>query len=50
MHDSIRKTTGIGEGKGPYIAIHDGFVGLTNWTGYRKYVLKEKNLPVILVF
>jgi hypothetical protein len=40
MHDSIRNTTGIGEGKGPYIAIHDGFEGLSNWAGYRESLSK----------
>lgn len=30
----IRGITGIGEGHGPYIAIHDGFVGLDAWHGF----------------
>lgn len=29
----IREITGIGEGKGPYILIDDGFGGLTTWAG-----------------
>jgi len=29
----IREITGIGEGKGPYIAISDGISGLTTWVG-----------------
>ena len=33
-HDMIRNITGYGEGHGPYIAIHDGFVGTANWTGF----------------
>jgi hypothetical protein len=39
MHDMIRNTTGIGEGKGPYIAIHDGFQGLSAWSGKRNSFL-----------
>lgn len=27
----IREITGVGEGKGPYIAISDGISGLTSW-------------------
>lgn len=30
----IRGITGYGEGKGPYIAIHDGFQGLSTWAGF----------------
>lgn len=30
----IRGITGIGEGKGPTVAIHDGFAGLSNWGGF----------------
>jgi len=30
----IRGITGIGEGKGPYISIHDGFVGLSSWASF----------------
>jgi aryl-phospho-beta-D-glucosidase BglC (GH1 family) len=30
----IRNITGIGEGKGAYIAIHDGFNGISNWAGF----------------
>ncbi|KAH8103524.1 glycoside hydrolase family 5 protein [Cristinia sonorae] len=33
-HDMIREITGIGEGKGPYIAVHDGFLGVTQWDGF----------------
>ena len=29
----IREITGFGEGKGPYIAVDDGFGGLTSWGG-----------------
>jgi len=32
-HRMIREITGIGEGKGPYILIDDGFGGLTSWAG-----------------
>ncbi|KAF7306449.1 Glycoside hydrolase family 5 protein [Mycena indigotica] len=31
-HDMIRGITGIG--KGPYISLHDGFVGLESWAGF----------------
>ena len=30
----IRGITGIGEGNGPYISIHDGFRGLPTWAGF----------------
>lgn len=30
----IRNITGIGEGRGPYIAIHDGFQGVGIWAGF----------------
>ncbi|KAL4079041.1 glycoside hydrolase family 5 protein [Scleroderma citrinum] len=33
-HDMIRNITGYGEGHGPYITIHDGFLGLANWAGF----------------
>ena len=33
-HDMIRSITGIGEGKGPYISIHDGFIGISKWEGF----------------
>ncbi|KAH7909647.1 glycoside hydrolase family 5 protein [Hygrophoropsis aurantiaca] len=33
-HDMIRNITGYGEGHGPYIAIHDGFLGVSNWAGF----------------
>ncbi|KAG2050863.1 glycoside hydrolase [Suillus hirtellus] len=33
-HDMIRNITGYGEGNGPYIAIHDGFQGLSTWAGF----------------
>ncbi|KAG1738191.1 glycoside hydrolase family 5 protein [Suillus lakei] len=33
-HDMIRNITGYGEGNGPYIAIHDGFEGLSSWAGF----------------
>jgi glucan 1,3-beta-glucosidase len=32
----IREITGVGEGKGPFISIHDGFQGLKNWAGFMK--------------
>lgn len=33
-HTMIRDITGLGEGNGPYIAIHDGFIGLPQWANF----------------
>ncbi|KZT18590.1 glycoside hydrolase family 5 protein [Neolentinus lepideus HHB14362 ss-1] len=33
-YDKIRAITGIGEGHGPYISIHDGFSGLGIWKDF----------------
>lgn len=33
-HDMIRNITGYGAGKGPYISIHEGFLGVSQWYGY----------------
>ncbi|KAJ8594245.1 glycoside hydrolase family 5 protein [Rhizopogon salebrosus TDB-379] len=33
-HDTIRNITGYGEGHGPYIAIHDGFLGTAAWADF----------------
>jgi glucan 1,3-beta-glucosidase len=33
-HNIIRNITGVGEGKGPLISIHDGFIGLSEWAGF----------------
>lgn len=30
----IREITGLGEGHGPFIAIHDGFEGLNTWADF----------------
>jgi len=30
----IRGITGVGEGKGPYISIHDGFANVQPWAGF----------------
>ena len=30
----IRGITGVGEGNGPYISIHDSFQGLQKWAGF----------------
>jgi len=30
----IRGIAGVGEGKGPFIVIHDGFLGLDVWAGF----------------
>ncbi|KAF8970877.1 glycoside hydrolase family 5 protein [Flammula alnicola] len=33
-HDMIRNITGLGEGHGPYIAIHDGFQPISTWDNF----------------
>ncbi|THH27838.1 hypothetical protein EUX98_g6353 [Antrodiella citrinella] len=33
-HNMIRSITGVGAGKGPYIAMHDGFQGPAAWAGF----------------
>ncbi|KAI5474682.1 glycoside hydrolase family 5 protein [Pseudohyphozyma bogoriensis] len=33
-YETVRSVSGIGEGNGPMIAIHDGFAGQTNWFGF----------------
>jgi len=34
-HQIIREhVTGVGAGHGPYIAIHDGFIGMSKWAGF----------------
>ena len=33
-HDMIRSITGVGEGHGPYMMIHDVFNGLQSWYDY----------------
>lgn len=33
-HDMMRNITGYGEGNGPYIAIHDGFIGVSKWADF----------------
>ena len=30
----MRGITGYGEGNGPFISIHDGFAGLSSWSGF----------------
>ncbi len=30
----IREITGVGEGHGPYISYHDGFLTPTRWAGF----------------
>lgn len=30
----LREITGTGAGNGPYVSIHDGFRGTTQWAGY----------------
>jgi hypothetical protein len=33
-HGMMRNITGYGEGNGPYIAIHDGFIGVSTWADF----------------
>ncbi|KAF6754946.1 glycoside hydrolase family 5 protein [Ephemerocybe angulata] len=33
-YETIRKSTGLGAGNGPYIAIHEGFQGTARWEGF----------------
>ncbi|KAF8887157.1 glycoside hydrolase superfamily [Infundibulicybe gibba] len=33
-YDAMRKSTGTGAGKGPYVAIHEGFQGPAIWEGF----------------
>lgn len=34
VYKMMRGITGTGQGKGPAIAIHDGFAGVSNWGGF----------------
>jgi aryl-phospho-beta-D-glucosidase BglC (GH1 family) len=33
-YNGVRKASGIGEGNGPFISYHDGFLGLSQWAGF----------------
>ena len=33
-YDLVRTASGTGEGNGPMISLHDGFMSLPNWVGY----------------
>lgn len=33
-YEIVRTASGIGEGNGPMVSIHDGFLGLSNWAGF----------------
>jgi hypothetical protein len=33
-YNIIRNAGGIGEGNGPFVGIHDGFLGVNNWGGF----------------
>lgn len=33
VHDMVREITGTGEGNGPVLSLHDGFVGSGPWAG-----------------
>jgi len=33
-YETIRNVTGYGKGNGPYIVLHDGFLGLDPWNGF----------------
>ncbi|KAL0572392.1 hypothetical protein V5O48_009570 [Marasmius crinis-equi] len=34
VHNMMRGITGVGEGKGPFMSIHDGFLGLDQWANF----------------
>lgn len=33
-YETIRNVTGFGKGNGPYVVLHDGFVGFDPWDGF----------------
>ena len=33
-YNTVRAASGTGEGNGPWIVMHDAFLGLTNWAGF----------------
>lgn len=33
-YTNVREASGIGEGKGPFVSFHDGFLGLEQWAGF----------------
>lgn len=33
VHDLVRDITGRGEGNGPMLSLHEGFIGASNWAG-----------------
>ncbi|TBU45754.1 glycoside hydrolase [Dichomitus squalens] len=33
-YNTVRTASGTGEGNGPWIVMHDAFLGLTNWAGF----------------
>jgi len=33
-YDYVRSASGTGQGKGPFISYHDGFLGLSQWAGF----------------
>ncbi|KAH7889854.1 exo-beta-1,3-glucanase [Phlebopus sp. FC_14] len=33
-YNYVRNASGIGEGNGPYVSFHDGFLGLPQWAGF----------------
>ncbi|KAF9239593.1 exo-beta-1,3-glucanase [Melanogaster broomeanus] len=33
-YEYVRLASGIGEGNGPYVSFHDGFLGLPQWAGF----------------
>ncbi|WRT66567.1 uncharacterized protein IL334_003526 [Kwoniella shivajii] len=49
-HQIIRDITGIGAGNGPYLSMHDGFLGVTSWydfaPGMDRVVLDQHNYMV----
>ncbi|KAJ7702289.1 glycoside hydrolase superfamily [Mycena rosella] len=33
-YNNVRTATGTGQGNGPFVSFHDGFLGLANWAGF----------------
>jgi glucan 1,3-beta-glucosidase len=33
-HNIIREVTGFGEGNGPFLSVHDGFIGISSWFNF----------------
>lgn len=36
VHDMMRNISGVGEGNGPWMSIHDGFQGVSSWSDFMR--------------